>query len=137
MGARTAQAYLASAKVVAASALRGTISGPDGFKVPADWSGVEYGYGTGLENTTQVELGNIIQQLDSLSDRVGSVEGAVMPATDIVPGFPKKITGEILFCDADNISTDTLYPGRLTYQDNVSQQDMAQGLHGKLRPQFR
>ncbi|KAJ8125768.1 hypothetical protein O1611_g7871 [Lasiodiplodia mahajangana] len=36
MGARTAQAYLASAEVVAASALRGTIFRPDGFKEPAD-----------------------------------------------------------------------------------------------------
>lgn len=136
MGARTAQAYLASAEVVAASALRGTISGPDGFKVPADWSGVEYGYGTGLENTTQVKLGNIIQQLDSLIDRVESVEGAAMPATDIVAGFLKKITGEILFCDADNISTDALYPGRLTYQNNVSQQDMAQACTENYDPSF-
>lgn len=141
MGARTAQAYLASAEVVAASALRGTIAGPDGFEVPADWSGVKYGFGTGLEKTTEGELGHVIQQLDSLIERVESAEGAAsaaaaVPTTDIVAGFPKKISGEILFCDADNISTDALYPGRLTYQDDVSRQEMAQACMENYDPDF-
>jgi homoaconitate hydratase len=83
MGSRDAQAYLASAEVVAASALSGTISGPGVFKVPADWSGVEHGFGTGLEKTTEGELGSIIQQLDFLIERVESTEGASGSATEI------------------------------------------------------
>lgn len=136
MGARTAQAYLSSAEVVAASALNGTISGPAGFKVPANWSGVEYGFGTGLENTTEGELGSMIQQLDSLIERVESAQEAATPTTEIIEGFPTKISGEILFCDADNISTDAIYPGRLTYQDNVSPEEMAKACMENYDPGF-
>lgn len=121
---------------MAASALSGTISGPGVFKVPADWSGVEHGFGTGLEKTTEGELGSIIQQLDSLIERVESAEGASGSATEIIPGFPKEISGEILFCDADHINTDALYPGRLTYQDNVSQEEMARACMQTYDPSF-
>ena len=30
--------------------------------------------------------------------------------TDILPGFPERIEGEIIFCDGDNINTDGIYP---------------------------
>jgi homoaconitate hydratase len=136
MGSREAQTYLASAEVVAASALSGTISGPDGFKVPANWSGVVHGFGTGPEKTTESELASIIQQLDSYIERVESAEVASERTTEIVAGFPEKISGEIIFCDADNISTDALYPGRLTYQDNVSQEEMARACMENYDPSF-
>ena len=82
---------MASAEVVAASALSGTISGPDGFKVPADWSGVKHGFGTGLEKTTEGELASIVPQLDCQIERVESAEAASGRTTEIVAGFPKKI----------------------------------------------
>ena len=43
-----------------------------------------------------------------------------------LPGFPEKVEGEIVFCDADNINTDGIYPGKYTYQDNVSVDKMAE-----------
>lgn len=135
MGSREAQTYLASAEVVAASALHGIISGPDGFTVPANWSGVVYGFGTGPEKPIESELASITQQqLDSDIEpaKVASSE----PITEIVAGFPQKISGEIIFCDADNISTDALYPGRLTYQDNVSQEEMARACMENYDPRF-
>jgi len=46
--------------------------------------------------------------------------------TELYPGFPERISGEIVFCDADNINTDGIYPGKYTYQDNVSEETMAQ-----------
>ena len=46
--------------------------------------------------------------------------------TDILPGFPEKVTGEIVFCDADNINTDAIYPGKYTYQDDISREKMAE-----------
>lgn len=130
-------AYLASPEVVAASALHGVIAGPGVYKVPEGWSGVDAGYGTGLAPTTENELFGLVQQLDSLTDRVESAAGSSdKPATKILPGFPEKISGEILFCDADNVDTDAIYPGKLTDQDNVSREDMAKACFSNYDPEF-
>ncbi|KAG9589392.1 hypothetical protein KCU77_g8313, partial [Aureobasidium melanogenum] len=40
--------------------------------------------------------------------------------TDILPGFPEKVTGEIVWCNGDNINTDGIYPGKYTYDDAFS-----------------
>jgi len=106
MGSRDAQAYLASPEVVAASALRGTITGPGAYQVPADWSGVEHGYGTGAEPTTEDQLSNLVQQMDSLIERVEAASEPDKAQTEILPGFPEKISGQITWLDADNLSTD-------------------------------
>ncbi|RAL10708.1 homoaconitase LysF [Aspergillus homomorphus CBS 101889] len=138
MGSRDAQAYLASPEVVAASALSGVISGPGAFQVPPEeWLGVDYGFGTGGEPTTEQQLTNLLQQMESFIDRVESVQGASeKSATEILPGFPERISGEILFCDADNLDTDSIYPGKLTYQDNVSKEDMARACMQNYDPEF-
>lgn len=136
MGSRDALAYLASPEVVAASALSGIISGPGIHQVPADWSGVDHGFGTGMERTTEHELSDLVQQIDSLIERVESAEGGSKSATEILPGFPESISGEILFCDADNLDTDSIYPGKLTYQDNVSKEDMARACMSNYDPEF-
>ncbi|KAI5867523.1 hypothetical protein GGS23DRAFT_592832 [Durotheca rogersii] len=77
MGSRDAEAYLASPEVVAASALSGVITGPGIYKAPEDWSGVDAGYGTGLARTTENELSGLVQQLDSLIDRIESAAGGL------------------------------------------------------------
>ena len=46
--------------------------------------------------------------------------------TDVLPGFPEKISGEIVLCDADNVNTDAIYPGKYTYQDDVTTEKMAE-----------
>lgn len=46
--------------------------------------------------------------------------------TEVLPGFPERVEGEIVFCDADNINTDGIYPGKYTYQDDVSTDKMAE-----------
>ncbi|KAJ5948691.1 Aconitase/3-isopropylmalate dehydratase large subunit alpha/beta/alpha subdomain 1/3 [Penicillium verhagenii] len=138
MGSRDAKAYLASPEVVAASALSGLISGPGAYQVPEGWSGVEHGFGTGAEPSTESELDNLIQQMESLIDRVeSSVGGEEKAATEILPGFPEKISGEIVFCDMDNLDTDNIYPGKLTYQDNVSKEDMALACMMNYDPNFK
>ena len=107
MGSRDAQTYLASPEVVAASALHGVVTAPGYYRVPANWSGVEYGYGTGAEPTTENELVNIVQQLDSLVERAELAAGESDTArTAILPGFPDKISGQITWLDSDNLSTD-------------------------------
>ncbi|RYP32181.1 hypothetical protein DL767_005337 [Monosporascus sp. MG133] len=80
-------------------------------------------------------LEKIIAQADSLIS--GAEQNAADTAvtetsewdetlTDILPGFPEKVEGEIVFCDADNVSTDATYPGKYTYRDNLSVETMAE-----------
>jgi homoaconitate hydratase len=85
-----------------------------------------------MERTTEHELVNLLQQMESLIERA---EGASKPAIEILPGFPERISGEILFCDADNLDTDSIYPGRLTYQD-VSKEVMARACMQNYDPNF-
>ncbi|CEJ90103.1 Putative Homoaconitase [[Torrubiella] hemipterigena] len=146
MGSRLAQAYLASPEVVAASALNGTISGPGTYQVPENYQGVDYGYGTGAAATPASELGNALEQLESLIGRLEasasgeeseSSETAAAAGTKILPGFPEKITGEIVFCDADNLDTDNIYPGKYTYQDDITKEGMAEVCMSNYDPEFR
>jgi homoaconitate hydratase len=58
------------------------------------------------------------------------------PLTEILPGFPEKISGEIVFCDADNINTDGIYPGKYTYQDDVTREKMAEVCMENYDPNF-
>ncbi|RYP67210.1 hypothetical protein DL771_007372 [Monosporascus sp. 5C6A] len=96
VGSRAAQMYLASPEVVAASALRGTVTGPGAYQVPADWSGVDYGYGTGVEPTTEDNLASFVQQMDSLIERVelATAGESDKTQTEILPGFPDKISAQ-------------------------------------------
>ncbi|KAJ3479978.1 hypothetical protein NLG97_g8182 [Lecanicillium saksenae] len=128
MGSRDALCYLSSPEVVAASALSGTISGTDSFQAPENYAGIEYGYGTGAPETPETQLGNVLEQLESLIERVEASVGGEETAkstTKILPGFPEKITGEIVFCDMDNLDTDNIYAGKYTYQDDITKETMA------------
>lgn len=143
MGSRLAQAYLASPEVVAASALNGTISGPGTYETPENYEGVDYGYGTGAAATPASELGNALEQLESLIGRLEASSGgeeessSSAAGTKILPGFPDKITGEIVFCDADNLDTDNIYPGKYTYQDDITKEGMAEVCMSNYDPEFR
>lgn len=128
MGSRDAEAYLASPEVVAASALHGKIAGPGWYRKPSDWSGVVKGEGDGIKEEDRMinaeqALEKITDQLDRMIEQGGKEFSAGMEAKDegenetapveILEGFPEQITGEILFCDADNINTDGIYPGKV------------------------
>ncbi|KAI4137268.1 MAG: hypothetical protein L6R39_007375 [Caloplaca ligustica] len=136
MGSTEAKAYLASPEVVAASALHGKITGPGWYKEPLGWSGVTRGEGDGVKEedrmiTADQALENVIGQLDSLveegeRDVHGTTAIGEEQLTDVLPGFPERIEGEIVFCDADNINTDGIYPGKYTYQDDVTTEKMAE-----------
>lgn len=140
MGSTEAKAYLASPEVVAASALQGKIAGPGWYQKPEGVEKVIIGEGNGnLEQDKAISiedaLEKIIAQADSLisgAEQDGSGGEAEESTdgeetlTDILPGFPEKVEGEIVFCDADNINTDGIYPGKYTYQDNVSVEKMAE-----------
>ncbi|KAI0883324.1 uncharacterized protein GGS22DRAFT_168419 [Annulohypoxylon maeteangense] len=140
MGSTEAKAYLASPEVVAASALQGKIAGPGWYQKPEGVEKVIIGEGNGnfeQDKAMSIEdaLEKIIAQADTLisgAEQDGSGGEPSEPIngeetlTDILPGFPEKVEGEIVFCDADNINTDGIYPGKYTYQDNVSTEKMAE-----------
>lgn len=154
MGSPDAKAYLASPEVVAASALSGKIAGPGWYEAPEGYTGVRRGTGDGVieeERMMTIEqmLEMVIKQADEMIENVekgesASTQAVASPAaeeeseslTEILPGFPEKITGEIVFCDADNINTDGIYPGKYTYQDDVSREKMAQVCMENYDPSF-
>lgn len=140
MGSTDAKAYLASPEVVAASALNGKISGPGWYEQPVGVEKVVLGEGNGIleqDRAMSIEeaLDKIIAEADSL---IAGAENSIMGTetssakdddtslTEVLPGFPERVEGEIVFCDADNINTDGIYPGKYTYQDNVSVEKMAE-----------
>jgi len=142
MGSTDAKAYLASPEVVAASALNGKISGPGWYQKPEGVEKVIIGEGSGdfeLDKAISIEeaLDKLIAQADGIianaeNDTLGDQSASTPSATEeetlteILPGFPEKVEGEIVFCDSDNINTDGIYPGKYTYQDNVSVEKMAE-----------
>jgi homoaconitate hydratase len=92
MGSRSAEAYLASPAVVAASAIAGFIT------LPADMESAQP-VGTARARET--------------------VAGTRGPVT-ILKGFPEVLEGELLFCHQDNLNTDGIYPGKYTYVDDMT-----------------
>ncbi|CAK4034710.1 Homoaconitase, mitochondrial [Lecanosticta acicola] len=139
MGSTEAKAYLASPEVVAASALSGKISGPGWYEKPANYAGVNRGLGDGVPEEHRMisiedALDKIVQQAEAVvqeGERTLSGASPEAPSsheaeesssglTEILPGFPEKVTGEIVWCNADNVNTDAIYPGKYTYDDAFS-----------------
>ena len=148
--------YLASPEVVAASAIKGQITSPGWYLKPDGVEKVIVGEGTGdfvadKARSTGDAFEKLIGEMESM---IGAAEGAAEEMasptatgdealTDVLPGFPEKIEGEIVFCkqlvnahklscsltatgDNDNINTDGIYPGRYTYQDGMTTAQMAE-----------
>ncbi|KAG5815566.1 hypothetical protein H9Q74_011619 [Fusarium xylarioides] len=141
MGSTSAKAYLSSPEIVAASALQGKIAGPGWYQKPEGVEKVIIGEGSGdfvADKALSIEdaLDKIINEADALIAAAEKSEGAAEEAspaaseeeslTEILPGFPEKVEGEIVFCDSDNINTDGIYPGKYTYEDNISTEKMAE-----------
>jgi len=98
IGSPTAQAYLASPAVVAASAISGKIS----FE-------------------TEIENLNIIAEI-----KTNKKPEAKEPGVKILDGFPKAIEGDLIFCHQDNLNTDGIYPGKYTYIDDFTAEQQAE-----------
>jgi homoaconitate hydratase len=107
MGSRDAKCYLASPEVVAASALAGYIRGP--FKV-TDRTPVR----------TYKEF----------------PASAAPEKVDILPGFPERVRGRLVFLPQDNVNTDAIYGKDYTYRDDVTLETMAKVAMENYDPQF-
>jgi homoaconitate hydratase len=107
MGSRDAQCYLASPEVVAASAVAGFIRGPH-----------------------------------TMNGREAIREYKEFPATaeaekvEILPGFPERIRGRLVFMPQDNINTDAIYGKDYTYRDDMTSEMMAKVVMENYDPQF-
>jgi homoaconitate hydratase len=108
MGSRDAKAYLASPAVVAASAIAGHIASPKQFE------------------QTQLRAGTTVR----------GPRAAASGAVEIIDGFPAQVTGRLLWLPVDNLNTDGIYSGAMTYRDDVTDQDMAAAAMENYDPGF-
>ncbi len=103
-----------SPEVVASSAFSGMISGPGWYQQPEGTSDVVMGEGDGVKEdermiTTEEAIEKIIDQVDNINKTAES-KNDIAPETkttqeiEVLPDFPSKVEGELLFCDADNIN---------------------------------
>ncbi|KZT57953.1 homoaconitase [Calocera cornea HHB12733] len=102
MGSPKALAYLASPAVVAASALRGSICAPDSMDIED------------LPTCTAPRTSMTTPQA------AGPSAAAPQPAEELFPGFPATFRGPLLWTPQDNLNTDGIYPGKYTYQDDIT-----------------
>lgn len=109
MGSPNAQAYLASPAVVAASAVAG--------KIYFEW-----------KNKEHRPINGSIKINEKKSDKKSSVK--------IIKGFKPVIEGELIFCHQDNLNTDGIYPGKYTYNDDMTPQQQADVVMENYDPEF-
>ncbi|KAI8364803.1 uncharacterized protein BYT42DRAFT_627856 [Radiomyces spectabilis] len=116
MGSPSALAYLASPAVVAASAVAGKIAAPSNCDISAATPKFT------IQDTKPVH-----------SDLDDSSNGQ---KPEVLPNFPSVIQGELLFCPADNLNTDGIYPGKYTYNDDMTVDDMRKVVMENYDPEF-
>ncbi|MBK6912371.1 MAG: homoaconitase [Ignavibacteriales bacterium] len=109
MGSPNAQAYLASPAVVAASAISG--------KIDYDW-----------KNKEHRELKGSI--------KINQKKTATKSSVKIIDGFKPVVEGELIFCHQDNMNTDGIYPGKYTYNDDMTPQQQAEVVMENYDPEF-
>ncbi|WWC66858.1 homoaconitase, mitochondrial [Kwoniella pini CBS 10737] len=120
MGSPEAIAYLASPAVVAASAAKGYICGPDSLDFNA------------LPQFDQPRISIIEESSDSAAP-IEVDEASLEPLLD---GFPAYFEGPLLFAPQDNLTTDGMYPGKYTYQDDITPERQAEVVMENYDPKF-
>lgn len=108
MGSRDAQCYLANPAVVAASAVAGFITEPNG-----------------LESIAPQHTYSVLQQPAAASEKV-----------EILDGFPERLEGRVVFIPADNLNTDGIYGKDYTYREDVTREEMARVVMQNYDPDF-
>ncbi len=107
MGSKTAEAYLGSPAVVAQSAISGYIDMP-------------------------TEFDNVAPKGEVKTNARSTEKSAVA----IMEGFPREIKGKLAFCYQDNLNTDGIYPGKYTYQDDITPEQQAEVAMENYDPEF-
>lgn len=118
MGHPAAKAYLASPAVVAASAVNGYISGPEDLNGMYTGSQIFYT----VENPSGKEKNSALMKAEV--------------DESLLPGFPSHFSGPLLFAPQDNLNTDGIYPGKYTYQDDITLARQAEVVMENYDPGF-
>lgn len=118
MGHPAGLAYLASPEVVASSALKGYICGPARDK----------------ESTEAIKPTFYVQGSATRKDT--SLEQTEDSSESLLPDFPSSFSGPLLFAPQDNLNTDGIYPGKYTYQDDITLQRQAEIVMENYDPGF-
>ncbi|KAH9988997.1 hypothetical protein BJV77DRAFT_1145163 [Russula vinacea] len=122
MGHPAAKAYLASPAVVAASALRGYIASPDSLDVAAlPPSGPPV---------------HSVAPSSAAATATPAEEAVAAAAEPLLPAFPSTFRGPLLFAPQDNLNTDGIYPGKYTYQDDITLARQAEVVMENYDPSF-
>jgi homoaconitate hydratase len=108
MGSPNAQAYLASPAVVASSAVAGYI-------------------------TYDSHIRNLKIEWELMTNSKPVINQSTVK---IIDGFHSTISGELIFCNQDNLNTDGIYPGKYTYNDDMTPQQQADVVMENYDPEF-
>ena len=106
MGSKEAQCYLASPEVVAASAVAGYVTAPNGA--------------TAKPITRDFNLADLPE--------------ASAEKVEILPGFPERVKGRLIFLPKDNLNTDGIYAGTYTYREDMTPEMMAKVIFDNYDP---
>ncbi|KAH9821933.1 hypothetical protein DFH28DRAFT_1217726 [Melampsora americana] len=115
MGSPNALAYLSSPAVAAASAIAGKICGPEAL----DKAQATVASRAPLIKT--VLHSKPTKTVESTTNLKSSTSG-----DQLLPSFPSTFSGPLLFAPHDNINTDGIYPGKYTYQDDITPSQQAE-----------
>jgi homoaconitate hydratase len=107
MGSRDAQCYLGSPEVVAASAIAGYICGPN------------------PDQDREIKKHFEHFAVASEAERV-----------EILPGFPRELSGRLVFLPQDNLNTDGIYGKDYTYREDMTPEMMAKVIMENYDPTF-
>ncbi len=133
MGSPKAQAYLASPAVVAASAIEGKICGPadlDPSLLPAP-DALQFSLTRPGQAASELGSGPAPAAPQAEEASTGSSAGE-----EILPSFPRSFSGPLIFAPQDNLNTDALYPGKYTYQDDITPEKQAEVVMENYDPDF-
>ena len=122
MGSPDSFAYLASPAVVAQSAISGYIN----FEGTKDERMNDEGYDSALS-----------PQPSAFTIQTSKIKPQTSSQISIIEGFPGVIEGEIIFCHQDNLNTDGIYPGKYTYQDDITPEGQAAVAMENYDPEFQ
>ncbi len=129
MGSRDAQCYLGSPEVVAASAIAGYICGP-AEQLVENSAGVERGFSAASKPVPYV----VPSGLQSAKHfEVFALASTPAEKVEILPGFPQRVRGRLIFLPQDNLNTDGIYGKDYTYREDMTAEMMAARGDGKLR----
>ncbi len=126
MGSREAFVYLSSPAVVAASAIAGRIASPKSLEDKEPQA-------SACANATEAD--EALHR--GASCRVNKRPSAVAAGVEILPGFPKRIEGELLLVPQDNLNTDGIYSKDYTYKEGMTPEQMAAVAMENYDPDFQ